>query len=582
MNILLVSHFLMPLFAAIWFLFASSKQAKQAGGYLFLFGLSATSLALFATPHDIAIEIGALAKTVLIILDVALLLYFAKVGFQAKMVKIYALALLQLFLYTLIELRLPEGGGAAFVIDDLAKVMFLLINMVGGAIGLFSIRYLEEEKMSPRRKALFQSYLYIFLAVMSLAVSANSLLIFFLCFEITTLFSFLLIGFRKDAQAKHNANRALWMNQIGGVAILLGVIYSIQYYNTLYFSDLLALANPYFMLPFAYIAMAAFVKAASMPFNSWLLGAMVAPTPVSAMLHSATMVKIAPFLILKLSPVIAGTVLGSYITLIGSAVFVVGSFLALSKDFFKEILGLSTIALLGLMIALATIESAQTFFIVTTLMLFHGISKAMLFLSAGILEKEFHYKFVNDFKDLFTRSPLLLTFILFGFASLTLPPFGVFMGKLMAIELLSASILENPLYLIALVFLAVGSTLLVLLYFKVTATLIAKETTNKEKKRLELGFSSPLFFLLFLSFIALFTLGVPLVLVSVVAVVVGAPFIFRQISLSFDRVKEYACGEKIDFVPVLYTFDTTEKQKQRLTKLFIALFVLIPFIGAAS
>jgi ech hydrogenase subunit A len=180
--------------------------------------------------------------------------------------------------------------------------------------------------------------------------------------------------------------------------------------------------------------MAALVKGASLPFEGWLLGAMVAPTPVSAMLHSATMVKIAPYLILKLSPALALSVVGGIISVIGALVFVSASYLALSRSMFKEVLGYSTVALLGLMMALAAVGTSESIALAMALMLFHALSKALLFLSAGALERLHHAKEIGDMKGMVERSPKTVGFILFGFMSLTLPPFGLFMGKMFAIE----------------------------------------------------------------------------------------------------------------------------------------------------
>ncbi|WP_373015752.1 proton-conducting transporter membrane subunit, partial [Sulfuricurvum sp.] len=212
----------------------------------------------------------------------------------------------------------------------------------------------------------------------------------------TTLASYLLIAFRDDEISRTNALRALWMNQIGGVVILLGTLVAIYGFDTVMLDALVQNSGGMLLLSVALLSMAALVKGASIPFDGWLLGAMVAPTPVSAMLHSATMVKIAPYLILKLAPAWAETTLGDTFSAIGALVFVAASYLALSRSVFKEILGYSTVALLGLMMALAAIGTTESMALATVLMVFHALSKALLFLAAGVLEKRYHLKNVED------------------------------------------------------------------------------------------------------------------------------------------------------------------------------------------
>lgn len=166
-------------------------------------------------------------------------------------------------------------------------------------------------------------------------------------------------------------------------AVLLGVLFALSSEGTLSLGALIASPLGPVLFALSLLAAAAFVKGAAIPFDRWLLGAMVAPTPVSAMLHSATMVKIAPFLILKLSPAIAGTLTGALVGLTGVAVFAAAGFLALSRDAFKEILGYSTIALLGLMSGLAALggDAAK---VAMLLMLFHALSKALLIFAATL------------------------------------------------------------------------------------------------------------------------------------------------------------------------------------------------------
>ena len=409
--------------------------------------------------------------------DCLVLIYFLWQGYLKKNRLVVSLAILQIVLFTYVMMLSPQVGSNDIFIDNISSVMYLIINIVGGIIIIFALKYIESEPFERVKKNGFIAMLFFFLSVMNFIVSTNNIEIFFMLFELTTLCSYLLIAYRGDEVSVENSLKALWMNQIGGVAILIALIFSVHYYDTVYFDKLISNIESIYLLPIVFLALAGFIKGASIPFDKWLLGAMVAPTPVSAILHSATMVKIAPYLMLKLAPAMSGFV-SVTVSLIGTFVFFAASLLALSKDYFKEILGLSTIALLALMMALAAIGTEEATDAAIILIMFHAISKALLFLQAGILEKSFHLKYVNEIDGLVNRSPLVVFFIIIGFASLTLPPFGAFIAKFMAIESIANEMIDNPIYAVALVFIALGSVFLTLLYFKVVTKLFAKDVDS--------------------------------------------------------------------------------------------------------
>ncbi|MDY0120408.1 MAG: proton-conducting transporter membrane subunit [Sulfurimonas sp.] len=541
-------------------------------------------LLFFITSQHFSYSFSSSWHSLFILVDFGLLAYFFYVGMQKKQLLVVALALLQVLLFSFVLSLEKLFMGADILLDRTILFMYLLINIVGGTIIIFALKYIESETFSQRKKDAFIASLFLFLGVMNFIVSVNNIELFFLLFEATTLLSYLLIRYRGDTLSITNALRALWMNQIGGVAILLGLICSLLVYKTLSFDILLAQSGTFFMFALIFLALAAFVKAASLPFEKWLLGAMVAPTPVSAILHSATMVKIAPFLMLKLSSAM-DDFLSLVFVLLGTFVFFAASLLALSKDYFKEILGLSTIALLALMMALASLGTPHAIEAVLFLMLFHAISKALLFMQAGILEKTLALKYVQDIDGLINYSPKLVFFILLGFASLTLPPFGAFIGKFMAIESIAAMIKLQPLYAFALIFTALGSIFLTLLYFKVVTKLFALDVdAKKEKVQLSKYYTIPSWFLVFLLFVGMvfaLVLGAlsPLEIFLPLVILVLIPLsFFLFIFPKAQRVKEYHCGEKEDVELGMYSFDI----KERYTYYFYALVFLgfaLAFLG---
>nr|WP_321265910.1 proton-conducting transporter membrane subunit [uncultured Sulfurimonas sp.] len=556
------------------------RNIISVGFVIFLAGVSITQLVTFEEPINIVLP--HFLHTLFMVIDGILILYFFLQGILKKNTFVKLFAVLQLVLFIVVLLLSSTLTSYDIIIDRVTTIMFFVINVIGGVIIVYALEYIESEEFSPRKKSAFIGMLFFFLAVMNFIVSTNNIEIFFLLFELTTLCSYILIAYRGDEVSNKNALKALWMNQIGGVAILLALIVSITEYDTLYFDILIKNIDATYLLPLTLLAIAAFVKSASIPFDKWLLGAMVAPTPVSAILHSATMVKIAPYLILKLSPALNASA-SMTITLIGTFVFFGASMLALSKDYFKEILGLSTVALLGLMMALAAIGSEESIMACLVLIVFHAISKALLFFQAGILEKVNHLKYVSDINGLINHSPMLVFFIIIGFASLTLPPFGAFIAKFMAIESIASEISKNPLYVFALIFIALGSVFLTLLYFKVLTKIFAKDADAKKENytpipKLYMIPSSILVSLLVIGVIVSYKMqlltSIEIIIPSLLIAIV--PILFASLLFkNAHRVKEYHCGEKEELSLGMYYFDVSDKYKKIISAVAIILMLIL-------
>jgi ech hydrogenase subunit A len=141
------------------------------------------------------------------------------------------------------------------------------------------------------RRSLFFALLFVFLGAMFGIIFANNLLWLFFFWEITTLCSFLLIGYTQTAEARHNALRALTMNLAGGLAFAVAIVWLHRQTGRIELQALITTKQSVALLPAALLCFAGITKSVQLPFSSWLLGAMVAPTPVSALLHSSTMVK---------------------------------------------------------------------------------------------------------------------------------------------------------------------------------------------------------------------------------------------------------------------------------------------------
>lgn len=529
--------------------------------------------------------------------DMMLLLYFGWVAIRRKSWLVGLMSILQLGALLYLLTIIPRVDEMQFMVDKLSVFMFLLINVISSLISIYSLQYIDEEDCSAFRKKYFLSILFWFIAVMNLIVSSDNMEYFFLFFELTTLASFLLIEFRKDETSVKNALTALWMNQMGGLAILVAIFFITNNgYGAATFSNLLAHSSASgILLPLALFSIAALIKGAQMPFSKWLLGAMVAPTPVSALLHSSTMVKIAPFIILRLSPALKDTPVASVVIALTGFVFVAAAIGALSQDNFKRILAHSTIALLALMIMMGAVGTPVTLVASLTLIFFHGISKCMLFLNAGILERVFHFKQASDMDKLGETGPFTSFVITIGFMSLLLPPFGAFIGKWFSIETMGTLALHQKLLgALVIVAIACGGAVLSLLYFKVLGLLIAR-TGNQDKIKFEKTkplYNGTMYILLgliilsVLSFpflmtdyfvpVASQTLSLPIAVATegwnlhigsmtlpIVPLLIAFFLLPVTIILAMfirfknvDRAKEYMCGEKINYSFSSFYFST--------------------------
>ena len=578
-NFLIFAPFVLALFVP--FVELKVRNALVIG---FVLVLSFLSINVYMSGSAVSYSLPAFSHALFIGLDVLLLLCFLNQGIKKVNQLVSIFAILQIILYGVVLSIIPESSGIDMLSDKLSTIMYLVINIVGGFIIIYALEYIEAEEFSRFKKNSFIALLLFFIGVMNFIVTTNSIEVFFLLFETTTLFSYLLIRYRGDEKAVENSLRALWMNQVGGVAILLALIFSISNYETVYFSELLSRVDNTFLLPIAFLIIAAYVKGAAFPFQKWLLGAMVAPTPVSAILHSATMVKIAPYLILKLAPAFTPFV-SITVSLFGAFVFVGASVMALNRDFFKEILGLSTVALLSLMMALAAIGSEDAMNAAMILLMFHAVSKALLFLQAGVLEKIYHLKYVSQIDGLINIAPKTLFFIIVGFASLTLPPFGAFVGKFLAISAISDKILQEPLNVFVLALLVIGSVFLTILYFKVTTKLFTKEVFKdfkKEKLPFKYFISSlALFIALLYGIVSMFNIEnissfeivIPIVLIAL------TPFLYKLVEFkNVPRSKEYNCGEKDEFEVSSYYYTLSQKQIN-IMMLISAGFIVLTIYG---
>jgi ech hydrogenase subunit A len=411
--------------------------------------------------------------------ELAMAAFIAVAAVAKKRLFPLALAIVQAALALLGE-RWTGGIEAEthFVIDQAALLLIVIVGVVGGLILVYAAGYMktfhEEHEGVKDRRRLFSFTMLCFLGAMYGLVMSNDLRLMLLFWEMTTLASFILIGYGGDETADKSAFLALNLNLLGGIAFSLGIILLAARTGKVELDALLSLATgPEKALaaaPIALLALAGIVKSAQLPFTPWLLGAMVAPTPVSALLHSSTMVKAGVFLLIKLAPAMMGTTVGYLVSFIGILTFIAGAFAAVSQRNAKRVLALSTVSNLGLITTCAGIGTYELVWVALFLVLFHAVAKALLFISVGTASTGTGSLDIESMGGLVTGMPRVTLFLVVGISCMFVAPFGMLVSKWAAMEaFINLNSIISP-FMIA--FLAFGSATTVFFWAKWMGLLI--------------------------------------------------------------------------------------------------------------
>jgi len=277
----------------------------------------------------------------------------------------------------------------AFRVDGLGAQMLALITGIGAGIFVYASGYLVHE---PRRGRLF-AVLLLFMLAMIGAVTADNLILLFLFWELTSLTSFLLVGFNHEqADARAAARQALLVTMGGGLALLGGLLLLGQMAGTWTLSGIVAAgptlaADPRLPYVLILVLLGAFTKSAQFPFHFWLPNAMSAPTPVSAYLHSATMVKLGIYLMARLDPAFNDLLFWEAMLIgTGTVTAVWAAVLALRERDLKRILAFSTVSALGTLTLLIGLPSTGAGLAVAAFLFAHALYKAPLFMVAGNID----------------------------------------------------------------------------------------------------------------------------------------------------------------------------------------------------
>lgn len=395
----------------------------------------------------------ALALAVLLVLLTALLAPTVHRLAGDHVGRVLALVPAGLFFYFLSQVPLLDDGGVllqsirwiptlevdlAFRLDGLSLMFALLVTGLGALIALYAGSYLHGDPLRGR----FLLYFFLFQTAMLGLVLADNLIAIFVFWELTSFSSYLLIGYKHQyEESRRSALQALVVTGTGGLVLLAGLVLLGMAADTFSLTEVLergdlVRAHPLYLGVFVCIVIGCFAKSAQTPLHFWLPNAMAAPTPVSAYLHSATMVKAGVYLLARLHPTLGYTDVWFYtLTIFGTVTMVTGAVMAMRHSDLKKILAYTTITALGTLVMLLGLSVEGAIKAAMVFLLVHALYKGTLFLVAGSVDHESGTRDVLQLGGL--RSMMPVTFaaaLIAGLSMAGIPPLFGFIGKELAYE----------------------------------------------------------------------------------------------------------------------------------------------------
>lgn len=479
---------LFPLFAALAVLFVKEDEVRSKIVRVSACITAALTVVVVCTFFRKGIAYSYRLETaidlVMAVVEVVLAAYIITIGIRYKNYAISVLSFLQTAAILCFELTAKRQIEVenAIVFDKLTAIMVVIVGVVGSLICIYAVGYMKTYHVHHAeyedRKGFFFAVLFLFLSAMFGIVLSNQLTWMYFCWELTTFCSYLLIGYTKTKEARNNSFRALFINLLGGAAFAAGIIIIGVSRHTLELSVFTAQKpDAYLMIPVFLLSLAALTKSAQLPFSSWLLGAMVAPTPTSALLHSATMVKAGVYLIIRLAPLLGASPVGKTVTLVGGVTFLACSFMAISQSDAKKVLAYSTLANLGLIVICASVGTEESIWAAILLIIFHAVSKSLLFISVGSAEHQIGNRNVENMDLLLGISRKLALCMMIGIAGMFLAPFGMLISKWVAMK---AFIDSNNILIV--IILAYGSAATLFYWTKWMGKLVSKVNMRQQSE----------------------------------------------------------------------------------------------------
>lgn len=325
------------------------------------------------------------------------------------------------------------GVSFSLWIDGLSLIFGMVISLVGVFVVLYAGSYLAGSAGIRR----FYSAILVFMLAMLGVVFSRNLITLFVFWELTSITSFILIGYYHEKEdSRKAAQQALVVTGSGGLVLLAGFLLIGLQAGSFDLQTILAgaaslQASPLYAAILVLVLIGAFTKSAQFPFHFWLPGAMAAPAPVSAYLHSATMVKAGIYLIARLMPILGGTTLWTGIIVpVGAVTMLLGAWISLRQTDLKRLLAYSTVSVLGMLTFLLGIGTSLAVKAALTILIAHALYKGALFLAAGAVDHETGTRDIRVLGGLRRMMPVTAGIVLLsGLSMAGLPPLFGFIGK---------------------------------------------------------------------------------------------------------------------------------------------------------
>ena len=407
------------------------------------------------------------ASKAMFYITMILAVYIFYIGIKYKRPLTSCLIFVQTLIIVFSEIFLRRNVVLAnnLFLDRLSLLMALVAGVIGSLVAVYAIGYMRDFHKNYRKevkdnRSFFFFVIFVFLSAMFGIVFSNNILWLYFFWELTTLASFLLIGYKQTDESRRNAFHALELNLLAGIAFATAIAYFYYFAKVAELDKIIALGKGAVLIPIALLCFSGLIKAAQFPFASWLTGAMVAPAPVSALLHSSTMVKAGVYIMLRFATTLQNTAVGFILALVGGVSFLAGSLIAISQKNSKSALAYSTIANLGLIVLCAGIGTREAMWAAMLLIMFHASAKSLLFLCVGTVDNQIHSTNIEDMSGLIIRMPGVSIMMQIGMAGMFLAPFGMLISKWVALQ---ALLDYNPMFAAFVIF---GSSAMLFFWVK--------------------------------------------------------------------------------------------------------------------
>ena len=442
-------------------------------------------------------------------IELVIAVFIIYIGIKHRKYLLSVLALVQMVGLALFELI--EGNGIdvehEIYMDGLSVVMVLICGIIGSIICIYSVSYFKNSKhdsLKRRDKMKWYGCFFISIAAVNGMVLSNNLNWMYFFWELMILATFFMMKSRGTVQAEHTAFRALTFNMLAGLGFVTGIVILGVVFGTVELNVMILVGTLYgdlIAIPAAFISFAGLIMAAQLPFSRWLTGAEAVSPPAMAFIQTVSVTSMGIFLILKLSPVLGmDNFAGLMVIVVGAVTFLTSSIAAINESSYNKVINFSTAAVSGLAVACAGLGSGEALWTAVMVMIFHAVSKALMFMCIGkasACEEDYDGDETEDGQDtilpdyedtdigrLFENKSGAAYFMVFAMAALLISVCGMFVSRAASVAAVADS--GNIVLTAALGF---GAVIMIAYWIKWIGALAMNAAASNVSEKGESGFA---------------------------------------------------------------------------------------------